>query len=79
MLRVAYWNVNKSKLNIALALQNREEFDVIAIQKPWKNRFIKGTFCLKSGKYQIIHKLGSRAAIYIYKRFASFRYNKGRD
>ena len=79
MLKVAYWNVNKSKLNIALALQNQKEVDVIAIQEPWKNRLIKGTFCPRSGKYQIIHKPGSRAAISIHKRFASFRCDKGKD
>lgn len=61
-LSVLHWNVGRSRTNAALALEQRQEDDVIVITEPGRR-----VICSSAGKYHVIHKGGS-AAIYILKR-----------
>ena len=66
-LTVLYWNTAGSKTNDALALVERREYDVIALQEPWYNRQQKTTYCPARGRYRRIFGNG-RAALYVHKR-----------
>jgi endonuclease/exonuclease/phosphatase family metal-dependent hydrolase len=73
MLDILYWNTRRSKPNTAQALEDNSAYDVIAIQEPWLNRdpAKKGeTYCPRASRYNLIHKTGGRAALYIHKRHA---------
>ena len=37
MLRILYWNVRKTKGSMRLALEDREEYDAVALQEVWMN------------------------------------------
>lgn len=70
MISVVHWNTWKKKANQALALSDSSEYDVIAIQEPNQNAQTRSTYCPKSGRYQLVYESGSRAALYVHKRFA---------
>jgi hypothetical protein len=56
--------------------------DILAIQEPWLNRQAgKGTYCPRSGRYNLIHQPVGRAAIYIHKRWPAgqWEYKAGHD
>ena len=56
--------------------------DILAIQEPWVNRGAGGgAYCYRSSKYHLIHQPGSRAALYITKRWdiKDWDYRMGQD
>ena len=72
MLRILYWNVHRKKTNMAQALDDDGEYDMLALQEVWLNRdpAKEGkTYCPRGSRYNIIHKTGSKAALFIHKRF----------
>lgn len=66
-ITILFWNAAASRSNVALALENRAEYDVIAIQEPWINRNTGGLYCPRRCRYQSVFTVG-RAALYIHKR-----------
>ena len=63
MLRILYWNVHRKKTNMAQALDDDGEYDMLALQEVWLNRdpAKEGeTYCPRSSRYNIIHKTGQR-------------------
>jgi hypothetical protein len=66
-LTIVYWNTAARDGLAAIALQDRREADVIAVQEPYLNRQTKTIYCPSQAKYQRIYG-GGRAAIYIHKR-----------
>jgi retron-type reverse transcriptase len=66
-LTIIYWNTAARDGLAAIALQDRREADVIAVQEPYLNRQTKTIYCPSQAKYRRIYG-GGRAAIYIHKR-----------
>lgn len=69
ILSIVYWNTAGSKAPTAVALEDREEHDVIAIQEPWINPQLRTTYCPSGGRYHRVYGSG-RAALYVHKRHA---------
>lgn len=80
ILRIVYWNTAGSKAPTTVALEDREEYDIIAIQEPWINPQLKTTYCPSAGRYHRVYGSG-RAAMYVHKRhaIASWKQQVGRD
>jgi hypothetical protein len=66
-LTIVYWNTAARDGLAAIALQDRHEPDVIAVQEPHFNRQTKTIYCPSRGRYQRVYGDG-RAALYIHKR-----------
>jgi hypothetical protein len=66
-LTVVYWNTAARDGLAAIALHDRREPDIIAVQEPWVSKQTKTIYCPGQGKYQRIYGTG-RAALYIHKR-----------
>jgi hypothetical protein len=66
-LTIAYWNTAGRNGLASIALNNSQEFDILAIQEPWYNKQIKTVYCPAQAKYRRIFSEG-RAALYIHKR-----------
>jgi hypothetical protein len=66
-LTVVYWNTAARDGLAAIALHDRREPDIIAVQEPWVSKQTKTIYCPGQGKYQRIYSTG-RAALYIHKR-----------
>lgn len=67
-ISVLYWNMAGSKANAALALEGRDDYDVIAAQEPWFNRVTTGLYCPSRCRYRPVYA-GGRAALYVHKRY----------
>jgi len=67
-LLVVYWNAAKNPEAALIALGDRYEFDVIAIQEPSRNRETGRLYCLARGKYYLVYGGSGRAALYVHKR-----------
>ena len=80
VVTVLYWNTAGTKSNTALALEDPEEYDVIAVQEPWVNPEPKSIHCPRSGRYLSVYGSG-RAALYIHKRHgvATWSQKSGKD
>ncbi|EAQ84182.1 hypothetical protein CHGG_10586 [Chaetomium globosum CBS 148.51] len=50
-------------------LLEEAKYDLLAVQEPWINKATKSTYCPRSSRYHLVHKLEGRAAIYVSKRF----------
>jgi hypothetical protein len=68
-LSIVYWNTAGKPELTALALNDRNEYDVIAIQEPWVNEELKTVHCPSQGRYRAVYGSG-RAALYVHKRHA---------
>jgi len=66
-LSIAYWNTAARNGLASIALNNSQEFDIVAIQEPWYNNQTKTVYCPAQARYQRIFSEG-RAALYIHKR-----------
>src|ERR1700691_1134619 len=66
-LTIVYWNTAARDGLAAIALHDRREPDIIAVQEPWVSKQTKTTYCPAQGKYQRLYG-GGRAAMYIHKR-----------
>jgi hypothetical protein len=66
-LTIVYWNTAARDGLAAIALHDRREPDIIAIQEPWVSKQTKTIYCPAQGKYQRLYG-GGRAALYIHKR-----------
>jgi Reverse transcriptase (RNA-dependent DNA polymerase)/Endonuclease-reverse transcriptase len=80
-LSVIYWNTAKNPEAIPIALGDRCEFDVIAIQEPSRNKETGRLYCPARGKYYLIYGGTGRAALYVHKRhsIASWSQDTGED
>jgi hypothetical protein len=69
MLRILYWNTRGKKQRLNMALEGKEEFDLVAIQEPHINKNLTPPAppCRRGGRYEMIYHSG-RAALYINKR-----------
>lgn len=68
-LTVLYWNVQRSKIAMAEAIEARREFDIIAVQEPWQNPHVPTTYCPRSCRYRLIYAGdGSRSALFVHKK-----------
>lgn len=54
----------------ALALSDKNEYDIIAIQEPWVHRDLKTVHCPSRGRYRAVYGTG-RAALFVHKRHAT--------
>ena len=66
-LTIVYWNTAGKQELTALALEDCNEYDVVAIQEPWINRHLRTTYCPRSCRYQRVYGSG-RAALSVHKR-----------
>jgi hypothetical protein len=48
-LSIAYWNTAGKRELTALALSDKNEYDIIAIQEPWVHRDLKTVHCPSRG------------------------------
>ena len=66
-LRILHWNTQKSKkAQIPAVDAISEEYDVLAIQEPWRNPHMPTTYCPRSSPYYLLYAIeGGRACIYI--------------
>jgi hypothetical protein len=64
-LTIVYWNTAVRDSLAAIALHDRREVDVIAIQEPWVNKQTKTIYCPTQSKYYRVYGEG-RAALYIH-------------
>ena len=68
MITILLWNTEVVKENLVVLLETTIA-DVLAIQEPWINTQARlSTYYPRFSNYHLIHQLGGRAAIYIYKR-----------
>ena len=70
-LRILHWNTQKSKkAQIPAVDAISEEYDVLAIQEPWRNPHMPTTYCPRSSPYYLLYATeGGRACIYINKKY----------
>ena len=70
-LRILHWNTQKSKkAQIPVVDAISEEYDVLAIQEPWRNPNMPTTYCPRSSPYYLLYATeGGRACIYINKKY----------
>lgn len=67
-LTIVYWNTDTRNGLASIALHDRREADVIAIQEPWFNQQTKTVYCPAQSKYRRIYSGEGRAVLYIHKR-----------
>ena len=68
ILSIVYWNVGKNQDAAPIALGDRSEYDVIAIQEPARSTGTGRLYCPANGKYHLIYGGDGQAALYIHKR-----------
>ena len=68
ILSIVYWNAGKNQEATPIALGDRSEYDVIAIQEPAKSTGTGRLYCPANGKYHLIYGGNGQAALYIHKR-----------
>ena len=81
MLSILLWNVQNSKENLQVLLETAG-CDILAIQEPWMNQGAgRGAYCYRSSRYHLVHRPGSRAAIYVTKNLEirEWDYQIGQD
>ena len=66
--RALQWNTEGSKQALEVLLKEAE-FDFLLIQEPWINPTTGSTYCSRSSKYYLIHKLKGKAAIFVKKGY----------
>lgn len=73
---ILFWNVGNSKPAMAQAIDGEREYDIIAIQEPWRNPNLPATtYCPRSGRYHLIYAgEGSRSALLINKKYSVSRW-----
>ena len=65
-IRILYWNVDNNQTRLKLALENKERYEVVAIQELPRDVGIGVPKYLKGGRYEIIYSRG-RVILYISK------------
>jgi len=68
ILSVVYWNTGKNQEAAPIALGDRSEYDVIAIQEPARSSGTGRLYCPANGKYHLVYGGNGQAALYIHKR-----------
>jgi hypothetical protein len=73
---VLYWNVGNSKAAMEQVIDGQREYDIIAIQEPWRNPDLRTTtYWPRSDRYHIIYAGdGSRSALLVHKRHSVSRW-----
>ena len=65
-LKIAYWNTADSLSNMEQTLGDNKEFDVVALQEPYRNRTTMSVYYNKR-YYRIFDE--NRATLFVYKRY----------
>jgi len=78
MTKILSWNTQGSKEALETLLEEAE-FDLLAIQEPWINPFTKSTYCPRSSRFHLVHKPGSRVALYVTKRYGVNQWDYGAE
>ena len=65
-IRILYWNVDNNQTRLKLTLENKERYEVVAIQEPPRDVETGAPKHLKGGRYEIIYSRG-RVVLYISK------------
>ena len=75
-LRILQYNVNKSRNKVMAALLQDpgiEEFDILAIQEPWRNTFDSATYNPQNSGFHIVDRKEEepRVVMYVNKRLST--------
>lgn len=82
-LKILQYNVNKSRNKVLAALladPRVKEYDILAIQEPWRNPYDSAAYNPRDSGFHIVDRKedGSRVSTYINKRIATTEWNEVR-
>jgi exonuclease III len=74
-IRILQYNVNKSRNKVLAGLMEnlkRKNFDIIAIQEPWRNTYNYATYNPRTSDFHLVNKkqAESRVSIYVNKEIS---------
>ena len=74
--RILHWNTQRKKPTQAPVVDAvYGEYDLLAIQEPWRNPHMTTTYCPRSSPYDLLYVAeGGRTCIYINKRYPPARW-----
>src|SRR5271170_3889754 len=80
-VKILQYNVNKSKDKVLVGLLEDprvSDFDIIAVQEPWRNRYDSATYNTRDSGFHLIDKKDrdSRVSMYINKRISTDSWNE---
>jgi hypothetical protein len=70
-MTILFWNVGNSKQAMEQAIESNREYDIIAVQEPWRNPNVPATtYCPRRSRYHLIYAgEGSRSALLVHKKY----------